>query len=63
MGFSHVHHPDGPHNTLFSQGCILENGCRCDNGGKNMYSKDMCRGEVPPSALAQLTGQPTDASS
>lgn len=24
IGVSHVHHPDGLHNTLLSQGCALE---------------------------------------
>lgn len=40
VGFSHMYHPDGLRDTLFSQGCILENGSSCGNSGRNVHAKD-----------------------
>lgn len=36
IGFDYVYYPDGLKNTLFSPGCMLENGSHCGNEGR-MY--------------------------
>lgn len=35
--------PDGLQDTLFSQGCIHENGFYCGNGGRDVQSSDRRR--------------------
>lgn len=55
--FSHVYHSDGFSLTLLSQGCILENGSSCGNGGYNLNSEDKGAGEEPPTAWVHLVGQ------
>lgn len=57
IGFSHLFSPGGLNNTLLSQDCILENGSHCENGGRNVHSKDRGGGEGPV-AWIQLMGQP-----
>lgn len=51
-GFSHICQAGSLNNTLLSQGCILENGPHCGNGGQNTHSKDEgggsdCLGPAP----------------
>ena len=43
--------------TLLSQGCILENGSSCGNGGQHISSKDREGGEEPPNAQVHFMGQ------
>ena len=40
MGFSPVYRPHDLNNTLFCQGCILENGSWYRYSQQNIYSKD-----------------------
>lgn len=48
---------------LLSQGCVLQNGPHCGNGGPNVDSKDGGGGEEPLIARVQFTGQPAVTSS
>lgn len=61
--FSHIFNLEGLNNTLLSQGCALENGCSCVNGGCNVHSKDQGEGVIPLMACVQLMGQPAVMSS
>lgn len=62
-GFSHVYHSNGLNNSMSFQGCVLENGSGCGNGGQKTYSKDRAGGREPLIAQVQLEGQPTIRSS
>ena len=57
-GSSHTFSPDGPNNSLLSQGCICENA----NGEKNKHFKDE-EGEESLHAWVQFMGQPAATSS
>lgn len=61
-GLSHIYYADGL-NSIFSQGCILENGLHCKNTGQNVHSMDKEGDEEPPIARVQLMGQPAVISS
>ena len=49
--------PGGLSNTLLSQGCVLETGSHCENGGQKVHSKDRGESEDPLIAGFQLKGQ------
>lgn len=54
---SHIVIPDGLHNTLLSQGWVLENSSSCGIGGRNIHTKDRAWDEECHIAWVQDIGQ------
>ena len=49
-----IYHSDGLHNTLLSQGYVIENGSHHGNDGQSVCSKDRGVGKEPSIAQVQL---------
>ena len=62
-GFRHTCCPESLSNTLFLQGCLLENGSKPGNGGQSEHFKDTGGVKVPPISQVQLAGQSAVTSS
>ena len=57
-GYSHIQHPDGLHNTLFSQGCVLATVSAMGTVGRSYMPRAEEEVSYQPVVSCQLSCQP-----